>query len=369
MKLGFALFNYFPFGGLQRDMLAIAHACVARGHQVSVFCGSWEGERPDFVTIHPVPVRGLTNHQRDAVFAKNLPAAAEREGIETLVGFNKMPGLDVYYAADSCFAAKVYEERGLWYRLLPRARAFLRMERAVFDRAAATRILLISEKEQSVYRRYYETPPERMHLLPPGIRRDRIMPPDYEVRRERFRAEQGWAAAQKILLFVGSGFRTKGLDRAIRALAGVRRDYPGCLLLVLGHDKPGEFAALAERLGVTDAVHFLGGVERVTDYFWGADVLVHPAYRENTGTVLLEAMVAGLPVVTTEACGYAHYASEADMGAVMPRPFRQEALDAALATVLQADARQWRERGRCFADRADIFNMPERVAEWLEDSA
>ena len=34
-----------------------------------------------------------------------------------------------------------------------------------------------------------------------------------------------------------------------------------------------------------------------------ADLLIHPAYNENTGTVLLEALVAGLPVLVSAVCG------------------------------------------------------------------
>ncbi len=46
MKLAFLLFEYFPYGGLQRDMLAIAEAAEARGHQVTVFTRAWHAERP-----------------------------------------------------------------------------------------------------------------------------------------------------------------------------------------------------------------------------------------------------------------------------------------------------------------------------------
>ncbi|MFT5605408.1 MAG: UDP-glucose:(heptosyl)LPS alpha-1,3-glucosyltransferase [Paracoccaceae bacterium] len=365
MHLGFALFKYFPFGGLQRDMLAIARVCVDRGYRVTIFCGAWEGERPNFLDIGVLPVSGLSNHRRDAVFAASVPAAASAAGIDRLVGFNKMPGLDFYYAADSCFAAKVAEERSRYYGLTPRARQFMRMERAIFAPKAKTEILLISEPECEVYKRYYSTEPQRMHLLPPGIRRDRIMPPDYAARRTSFRQAQGWRDEDTIVLFVGSGFRTKGLDRALHAFAALCKSKHSQKheFYVLGHDKAPPFAALAKGLNINEQVHFLGGVDHVVDYLWSADVLLHPAYRENTGTVLLEAMVAGLPVVTTEACGYAHYVRDAQMGEVLPQPFEQAKLNQALCNVLLAPPEPWREKARQFAGSSDIFSMPERAAD------
>jgi UDP-glucose:(heptosyl)LPS alpha-1,3-glucosyltransferase len=51
MKLGFLLFDYFPFGGLERDCLHIATNCVARGHSITIFARSWEGERPANITV------------------------------------------------------------------------------------------------------------------------------------------------------------------------------------------------------------------------------------------------------------------------------------------------------------------------------
>jgi UDP-glucose:(heptosyl)LPS alpha-1,3-glucosyltransferase len=55
----------------------------------------------------------------------------------------------------------------------------------------------------------------------------------------------------------------------------------------------------------------------------GADVCVHPAYRENTGLVILEGMASATPMLVTESCGYAHHVAEAQAGLVNPMPFEQ----------------------------------------------
>ena len=44
MKLAFLLFEYFPYGGLQRDMVAIATKALERGHQVTVLTRAWHGD-------------------------------------------------------------------------------------------------------------------------------------------------------------------------------------------------------------------------------------------------------------------------------------------------------------------------------------
>ena len=59
MKLAFCLFNYFPFGGLQRDFFHIAEVCRNRGHEIHVFTMKWEGEMPRDFAHFPDISRGI----------------------------------------------------------------------------------------------------------------------------------------------------------------------------------------------------------------------------------------------------------------------------------------------------------------------
>jgi UDP-glucose:(heptosyl)LPS alpha-1,3-glucosyltransferase len=87
--------------------------------------------------------------------------------------------------------------------------------------------------------------------------------------------------------------------------------------------------------------------------------------RVRTGTVLLEAIVAGLPVLTTAVCGYASHVVAAEAGVVVGEPFRQADLNAALAAMLaDAPARaRWSAAGLAYAERADIYSNAERAAD------
>ena len=168
MNLAFALFNYFPYGGLERDMLTIARVCQQRGHAITIYAGGWQGDKPSDLRVVELPLRAHSNHGRAHEFAIRLQKA--RDPAHTaMIGFNKMPGLDVYYAADVCFAAKAFEERNFFYRMMPRCRTYLALEKAVFGRNSNTEVLMISKAQIDVYQRYYQTPRERLHLLPPNV--------------------------------------------------------------------------------------------------------------------------------------------------------------------------------------------------------
>ena len=366
MQLAFVLFKYFPYGGLQRDFLRIALTCQQRGHAVRVYALTWQGPVPPGFEVELVPVHALANHSRYEKFAAWVREDLRRRPTDRVVGFNKMPGLDVYYSADPCFEDKARSLRNPLYRLTGRYRQFAAFEKAVFAPEAKTEILMISEQQQPLFVKHYGTPAQRFHLLPPGISPDRRAPPNAAAIRADFRREFDLADNDLLLVQIGSGFKTKGLDRSLLALAHLP---PPLLertrLIAIGQDEPRPFERQIRALGLAARVSILKGRDDIPRFLLGADLLIHPAYNENTGTVLLEALVAGLPVLTSAACGYAHYIDDADAGRVVPLPFEQAALDRALAAMLADGAarRQWSANGLAFADQADIYSLPERAAD------
>lgn len=366
MQIAFCLYKYFPHGGLQRDFMRIALACQARGHAVRAYTLEWRGDVPEGFEVVVVPVRAVTNARRYAKFTGWVAWDLAQRPAQRVVGFNKMSGLDVYFAADPCYEDKARTLRNPFYRLSGRYRHFAGYERAVFAPESRTEILMISQLQQPLFVKHYGTPAERFHLLPPGISRDRKAPGNAVEIRAAFRAEFGLAEDDLLLVQIGSGFKTKGLDRSLQALAAL----PDALrrrtrLIAIGADEPSAFRRMAASLGLAERVEILQGRDDIPRFLLGADLLIHPAYNENTGTVLLEAVVAGLPVLTTAVCGYAHYIDEADAGIVLLEPFAQAAMNEALAHMLNDDAvrRAWRVNALAFADRADIYDNAEVAAD------
>ena len=369
-KFAFCLFKYFPFGGLQRDLIRIAQVCIARGHQVDIYTGDWQGGKPDDFHVSVLPIRGFTNHRRCESFAKMLMKCLVGKDYDAIVGFNKMPGLDVYFAADTCFAAKA-SERGYLYRLTGRCRSYLRLEKAVFDKKSKTRILLISEREKPFFIEHHLTQEERFHMLPPGIAGDRLSPENVEEIREDLRRELVIGTNENIVLMIGSGFKTKGVDRAILGMTSLPPKLgKKTTLLVVGEDRPKQFLRLAKRVGVEDKIRFLGGREDVPRFLSAADILIHPARRDNTGTVLIEAMAAGLPVLATDVCGYSCHVEHAGAGELMPSPFKQEALDILLASMLLSEKKSdWQHNGKEYIAKTDVFSLPEKAVDFIEQVA
>lgn len=366
MQLAFVLYKYFPFGGLQRDFMRIALECQQRGHQIRVYTLIWEGDVPPGFEVLVAPVKAFFNHRRNEKLSAWMEADLAKRPVDRLIGFNKMPGLDVYYAADGCFEDKAQNLRHSLYRQWGRYRHFAAYERAVFGKDAKTQVLMISEVQQPLFIKHYDTPLSRFHLLPPGIAHDRRAPADAPQIRAGFRKEFGLADDDLLLVQIGSGFKTKGVDRSLKALAAL----PAKLkkrtrLFVIGQDDPKVFQLQSAALGLGEHVTFMKGRSDIPRFLMGADVLIHPAYNENTGTVLLEALVAGLPVLVSAVCGYAHYIAEADSGLVLDDPFEQAQLNQYLTTMLADNVARanWGRNGLFFANTADLYSMPQHAAD------
>lgn len=361
-KLAFAVSRYFEYGGMQRSLLRIAAECARRGHEVHLFAASWQGRVPDGMPLHVLPTCAWTNHGTNREFGWRLQEAVAGR-FDFLIGFTKLPGLDVYYLGETCYAVRVDRRRARAYKWLPRYRCLARLERAVFAPGARTEILFVAPQEAEECARYYGTERSRLYLLPPGINRQRLVPDlGGEADRTALRAELGVGSKDDMILNVGSRFRTKGVDRAIAALAALPT--PTAKLVVVGGDNPRPFRRLAHALGIEDRVIFPGAREDIARFYRAADLLLHPSYDESAGATILEAMICGLPVLVTANCGFAFHVRAADAGLVCSEPFEQATLSHLLAQMLVSPHHaQWRENGRAYGERTDLYGLIERAAD------
>lgn len=358
MKFAFVIFKYFPYGGVQRDMLRIARDCVALGHDVTVFTGQWQGEKPGNLKVVICGSHGWLNHKKHQDLIQNIQREINTNHVDLIIGFNRMAGLDVYFAADSCFVAKAIEERPWWYRYTPRFKWFQQAEDAIFNVNSKCHILTLTQAEQLLFQRWYHTPDARFHLIPPFLSKQRFgVPTDVDIEQRQqlrsvIRASLGFNLYDQVLLLVGSGFKTKGADRAVLAVhalpEAIRQQVK---LLIVGQDAAQHLNKQIAELGLDAQVKVVGGRDDIPQLMQASDVLIHPARRELAGHVLLEAMACGLPVITTDRCGYAPHIEQAKAGIVLASPFSQTTLNATLLNLLQSPCLPYQEAGRDYAEQ------------------
>ncbi|HLE35617.1 MAG TPA: glycosyltransferase family 4 protein [Candidatus Acidoferrales bacterium] len=139
--------------------------------------------------------------------------------------------------------------------------------------------------------------------------------------RDRARQRWGVRADETLLGCVGYLLPEKGQLQLVQALAGVRKQFPQCRLILAG-DGPSraELEQLVRELGLGEAVIFAGFVEDIAQMYAALDAFVFPSLAEPLGTSLLAAMAWGLPVVAVARGGVPEIVEDGRTGLLVDAP-------------------------------------------------
>lgn len=231
-------------------------------------------------------------------------------------------------------------------------------ERWAVRRAEAT--VVLTERIRRVYVERGLTTPDRVHVVPDGVRLDVFRPSPAELEPEtgdqppvvlycgRFAPEKGWAdyveaAAQ--LIVEGSNARF--------VMCGDGNELKHC-------------RAELRRLGIQNRVELRGHLERdqIAAEIKTAAVVVIPSRHEELGGTVLEALTAGRAVVVTEVGGLPEVVDHGQAGLIVP-PCDPAALAAAVRKHLESPELR-REHGLAGMRRAARFDLHEVTRQLAE---
>lgn len=345
MKVGFVRRGYSPTGGAEAYLLRLADGVAARGHTpVLLTSKEWPADR--WPNEYIVRINGRSPLQ----FSKGIQRAAT--GCDVVFSLERIAACDVYRAGDGVHRAWL-ERRAkfepAWKRWTRwtngKHRELLELEAEMFARRAARFVIANSRMVRDEIVAHYGYPAGNIEVIPNGYDSPLVA----ENLRAARRAELGLADGDFVALFAGSGWERKGLETAIAAVKGMR----GVKMLVAGKGRPPREVPV----GVT----FLGPQSNLQPDFAAADVFVLPTIYDPFSNACLEALAAGLPVLTTSANGFSEIISNGEHGTVF-EPGDAGALRQALEF--------WRERAaearsRC-RELASRYSVAENTRRTLE---
>jgi glycogen(starch) synthase len=166
----------------------------------------------------------------------------------------------------------------------------------------ARRVVTCSDYMRWEVTRLFDLPPDKMDVVPNGVRADAWRPDPARIAAVRAR----YVGTGPLLLFSGRLVYEKGLHDLLRALPRLRRRHPGIRLVVAGAGPlEGELRAQARQLRLGRSVEFAGfvGDDELTALVAAADCAIVPSVYEPFGLVALEAAAAGTPVVAADVGG------------------------------------------------------------------
>jgi glycosyltransferase involved in cell wall biosynthesis len=359
MRICLVTLDFPPFrsSGLTIYAENLARGLVARGHEVTVVAA----DRPAAAGVDEIPMPAAVRVVRVPVGRADwigLGWQAARYLMGQSGRFDVVHFTDVHFAyayhrpyvatAWQSFRQRLTSAGGKPYHTNWRNYLFRRsyytgarwlME---FHSTRRARYLVMpSQATRAEFLQHYGVNPNRAPLVYPGLD------------LERFRTLPGKQAARELLclcgetpvvLYVGFSTPRKGVEHLARALNAM----PPVQLLMVGKWETGYREIFEKALGEARSRTIMAGYVRQNDILWyyaAADVLVLPSLLEGVGIPPIEAMAAGIPVVTTTGGAAGEVVGPAG---IVVAPADSTALAAGLTRVLgdRDLARQLGEAGR-----------------------
>ncbi|AHG20181.1 glycosyl transferase family 1 [Chania multitudinisentens RB-25] len=355
--------KYRPDGEVERFISHAQEALTQQNLDLSVISRKWPADVNPNGHIHLCnPIKfGRINRERG--FADAARTLWQKENFDLVQSHERIAGCDIYRAGDGVYRRWLLQRA----RLLPEwRRKWLFSNRYHRSVMCAERALYAAQELKAVICNANMIKQEIIDDF--GIRADKITViynaidhqtflPASEQQRQQLRAQYQIPLPAHCLIFVGSDFACKGLAMAIRAIAPTES-----YLLVVGKDKAEKrYRALAQSLGCSNRVRFIGAQKHTLPFYQAADALLLPALYAPFPNVILEAMSCGLPVITSTTCGGAEFITPGENG------FVSDALDAnALTDAIHALPQQALGSNMAAAARLRIMPAtPARLSQQL----
>ena len=317
MKVGLVLEQFDPpRGGLERWSWRFAAELLTRGHEVHVVARRFA---PQTQTLPIIPHR-LDGAGSRLAFAEAAQAKLLWLAPDVIHDMGCGWYCDVFHPHGGSWASLTRRKLLLlprWKRplkrsvdrLLPRQREFRSLLlRQYVDNGQL--LVALSRTVADDFRQFHGVPANRIRVVYNGVDTERFSPEGRLRYRRAVRRRLGIPDRKVLALIVAHNFRLKGVPTLLRAMSRLAaRRLPVHLVVVGGkHLRP--WRRMAGRLGIDEAVSFVGPQDQTAPYYAAADLYVHPTFYDTCSLVVLEAAASGLPVITTRINGVSELLSD-----------------------------------------------------------
>ncbi len=374
MNIAIVINHFDPHGGTyERSAARIADDLAGRGHAVTL------------LTAVRDPYRNVRDYDVSAMVSAPRISALTLGRFAGWVRKRLADDFDVGLSLTTAAPAQVIEPldgtvheshaRGPSPRLTdvvrPRRNVWLRRERQTLSDPMVRSFVVVSQYMQQQLIDPYNIDPARIETLVHPVAAAAMVDESNDA-RQRIRHAFDISDDAPAFVFTADQPRRNGLSSLLRAAKLMMdRDIRFALLLAgpVGYGAQQE----AADLGIRGRVRFIGPTSRMADLFRAADVLVHPSLFEPAGTQAVEAILYGVPVITTRYNGAADLVAEPDAaprGRIIDEPTDIIALADAMIQLTDTRQRQaCRDACAGLADRISTARHVDRLEQILVAAA
>jgi UDP-glucose:(heptosyl)LPS alpha-1,3-glucosyltransferase len=253
--------------------------------------------------------------------------------------------------------------------LRPLNLAYLRLEKELFTSPGLLSVIANSLRGRNEISLRFGLPPERIAVVRNGVDLARFPPARRDAASSALRSRLGIGADETIFLYVGSGFARKGVGALARAAVRLARTGAKFRVVIVGKGDAGPYRRILREGSSEGRVHFTGPVAGAAEYLLGADAFVFPTIYEPFSNACLEAMAAGLPVITTAVNGVSEVIRDGVSGFVVDDPMDDAGIAERMERLLSVDLRRrMGEEARRAAEGLTMERNAEETLSVLEEA-
>ncbi|MCM8533398.1 MAG: glycosyltransferase family 4 protein [Lentisphaeraceae bacterium] len=353
MKIAFVTEHFNPGkGGQETYMNDFTKFLISEGHEVHFYTQD-KHENQDKLFFHQVSVSGLFVKLRWlqwVFFAKEAKRLADMEGVDILMGTGKCMGVNVFQPHGGTTRASQRQNALLvrsplhtffkifFNTLSPKHIVAKKIETLQYSNENC-QFVAISEMVKSHMNEFYKIPQEKITLVYNGIDTSKFSP---ATDAERLQARKDLGLPEKDVIFstVAHNFKLKGVREIIEAAVEISKTRTDFKIVIAGNGKRKKFQALAEKLGVSEYILFLGAVNNPEKVYTASDVYVQATWYDPCSLVVLESLAAGLPTITTKFNGAGELIEDGKSGFVVSRPDSLQELSETMLKLFDPELRE-----------------------------
>lgn len=313
MKLIFARQGYSNSGGAERYLRRLVSGLKKRGIQTTLFNNGewpredWPGDEIETLDAHS-----------PAGFAEAVARAKSHHPDALLFSFERIPCADIFRAGDGIHTAFLKRQASegpplaSWFRGTRRQhKETCALEKELFTRNERLHVICNSEMVATELRSIFDFPDEKITTIYNGFTPKPWDQSEREVARAEVRHQLGISEDAPIILFVGSGWKRKGVEPLATAFKNIV--HPEAHLLVVGKGRLKQSSS--------PRIHLTGAVSDPRQHYLASDLFALPTLYDPFSNACLEAATFGLPVLTTDGNGFAEALQRfPGSGDVIPNP-------------------------------------------------
>ena len=313
--------SFLQKGGLEKQANLIVQGFASRGHNITIFT---EDPNPklDFETVICQKTQG-PSFLKSLHYSKEAKKFVNQKKFDAVFSFDRTEEQSIMRLGNGLHKTYLEEKfRYLpWYKKIlrknPQDFATLRLEQSAFHSRGLETVITNSEMVKNELLQAYPVDCEKIHVIHNGV--------EWEENALAFEESFSLTPSElpfsydpsKIqLLFLGHGFKRKGLDFLLLALAHLNRD--DFHLHIVGHDKNLSFYhGITNKHSLTKSVTFHGTTSSSKLFYQIADLCIIPSIYDPFANVTVEALNFGCPVISSKKNGGSEILKKG-MGLVIP---------------------------------------------------